>query len=213
MTVVAREPLEPPGSAVCRSSGDMNARYALPVEVAWSGTSRPNQFGAMICGGSTWSTYTSRNRLTTARFVASPVSRRETLEHRPRLADERIRLRARRDAQERVAEAVALADRIALDQPVRVERREQPPGGAAVQAAGRRELDDGGRLAAVGDRLDQHRRAVDRLDRPLTAGLRLGVVAVHQLRHRDTPPPRWMTTTPPTTSAIPAAVATEISSW
>ncbi len=59
----------------------------------------------------------------------------EPLEHGPRLPHERVGLRAGRDAQERIAEAVPLAHRIALDQAVRVERREQPPGGAAVQAA------------------------------------------------------------------------------
>ena len=95
---------------------------------------------------------------------------RELLEDRARAADERVDVGTGGDAQERVAEAVALAHRVALDQAVRIERRQQAPGGAAVEHARLGQLDDGRRAARVGDRLEERRRPVDRLDRARAPG-------------------------------------------
>ena len=97
------------------------------------------------------------------RRLAGLVAR--ALEHGPAAAHERVDVGAGGDAEEGVAEAVALADRVALDQAVAVERREQPPGRAPVEPAGGGELVHGRAVRAVRDRLDQRRGAVDRLDR------------------------------------------------
>ena len=57
VTVVFGEALEPLAEQRRRARpASRYARNALPLEVACSGTCRPSQFGARICGGSTWST-------------------------------------------------------------------------------------------------------------------------------------------------------------
>ena len=64
-----------------------------------------------------------------------------------------------------VADAVAAGCRRALDHAVRLERRQQPPGGAAVDAAPVGELCDGRRGLGRRDRRQEIECAVDRLHR------------------------------------------------
>src|SRR5712691_7931811 len=108
----------------------------------------------------------------------------ELLEHRMCAPHERVVVTGRRDLEDRVADAVALRRRVALDEALAVERREQAPRGAAVEPALRGELDDRQRLLAVCDRFQKRRGAVDGLDRAeARGGLDVG--------HRCSMVPAW----------------------
>jgi hypothetical protein len=54
--------------------------------------------------------------------------------------------------------------RIALDEPASLERREEPRGGARVDAGASRELVDAEGGPACGERVEQRERASDRAD-------------------------------------------------
>ena len=144
----------------------------MPDEVAWSGIWRPFQSGD---GGP-------------GRIRLVDVDEAEALDHRerhdlagglgrarqqrPQPACERVVILGGRELERGVSDDVAPGRGVALDEPVPLERREQPPGGAAVDAAALRQLERAARRVGSGDRLEQPQRAIDRLD------ARIGGVAV-----------------------------------
>ena len=86
------------------------------------------------------------------------------LEQRPQPAGQRVVILRRRELEGGVADHVAPGRGIAFDEPVRLERCEQPPGGAAVDAAALGELLRAARRSRGRHRLEQPQRAIDGLD-------------------------------------------------
>jgi hypothetical protein len=94
-----------------------------------------------------------------------PGGPREPLEDGVRSPDEGVVVVTGGDLEDREPDAVALADRVALDEPLLLQRGEQPPGRAAVQPTCTSELGDGRGLRGVRDRLEQRGGPLDRLHR------------------------------------------------
>jgi hypothetical protein len=89
--------------------------------------------------------------------------RRHPLEDRAHAAGERVDVGCRRQLDRRVARPVPLRGRVALDQPVGLQRRQQAPRGAAIEAAAAGQLPGGRRLGSGGHGLQQQRGSIDRL--------------------------------------------------
>ncbi len=85
------------------------------------------------------------------------------LEQRPHTPGERVVILRRGGWNGGVADHVAARGGVALHEAVRLERCEQPPGRAAVDAAALRELQRTARRGRRRHRLEQPQRAIDRL--------------------------------------------------
>ena len=85
-----------------------------------------------------------------------------------------------RDLEDGVPEAVSLRRRIALDEPLPLEGREQSPGRAPVESTRVCELEDGGRTRGVRQRLQKRDRTLDGLNRALPFGQAVHDVDEHR---------------------------------
>ena len=137
----------------------------MPITEPWWGTRRPTQFvEPTMWRLSRWSSISTAVDVATPRLAVSPLDAREPLERLARELDEigprRLPVRV---AKEHRPGADRAARRIALHEPLALERADEPRGRALRQPRQLGELADGRRVLLLDHVDEQLRGSVDRL--------------------------------------------------